>query len=207
MKFLSLIVNFVIIFCYLRLIDGAKFDIYAKSMKIWYDKSWGYIPNPSQCRIRTTREIPTGYVSCEGYLLKRVDYVYSDIKLYYKYGTIYRPYLIQFTKTQPCELMKKKRSVRYSNPLDDLILKGVKYCCPQFNHECPYYPGWYNSSFIDINATISPLLPPVVPAGQYKIWGRSYLEDNVTIAEGEGVGVVKPRRDFRDTDFSMLNMG
>lgn len=185
----------------------AKFDVFAKSFKYWFPKEWGNVSNPSQCRLRVTREHPTALVNCSGYLYKRIDYVYIQFMLFYRYGTIYRNYLFNYAKLEPCEIMKKPRLPRYSNVLVDLILKGVKFCCPLFNHECPYYPGFYYAYNIDVNATISPLLPPVVPVGVYKIYGRAYLKGNVTIGTLEGVGVVKANRENAVTDFSMLNMG
>lgn len=127
--------------------------------------------------------------------------------LFYRYGTIYRNYLFNYKQIEPCEIMKKHRSVKYSNLLADLVVKGVKYCCPMFNHECLYYPGFYYAYNIDINATISPLLPPVVPVGHYKVWGRAFLDDNKTLGVVEATGVVKADHEYRATDFSMLNMG
>lgn len=145
--------------------------------------------------------------------------------MFYKYGTIYRDYLFDYKRIDYCELMKKKRIVRYSNPLADIARLTITKCLPQMDHECPFLPQFYNNSAIDINGTLPSLLPPVVPAGechatqnhiriwyfvfkgQFKFYGRVYLQNNKTIAELEGQVVIKPNLENRAGDFSMLGMG
>lgn len=195
------------LFHHLNLVNTTKFNVYAKSVKYWVSKEWGNLSKTPKCGIKTTRKQPGGIAQCGGYLLKPVNFdMYGQVMLFYRYGTIYRNYLINYKAIQPCEFVRKHRTPKYSNPLADLVVAGIKDCCPQFNHECPYMPGWYNVS-ADINATIAPLLPPVIPAGTFKVYGRAYLVGNITIGEGEGVGVVKANHENRATDFSMLNMG
>lgn len=137
-------------------------DIFMKSMKVTTDPNYIKV---RKCGFKTSRQIPTGLISCSGYLLKQLDYGYLQVTLYYKYGTIYRQYLIHYKKIEICEFMKKERSVKYTNVLVDYSRKVISKCCPQFDHECPFLPRFYNGSKIDINGTVSPLLPPVVPAG------------------------------------------
>lgn len=43
--------------------------------------------------------------------------------------------------------------------------------------------------------------------GQFKFYGRVYLQNNKTIAELEGQVVIKPNLENRAGDFSMLGMG
>lgn len=204
----------------------ATVDIYMKSLKIWHLKEIASI-NMSRCGFKTTRKIRTGLLSCEGLLLKRLDTCYLQVKLFYKYGTIYRDYLFNYKKIEVCDLMANKRNVKYSNPLADLARRAITNCCPQLDHECPYMTGWYNATNIDINGTFAPLLPPVVPAGeffysirerqknskrfdfvgQFKIYLRGFLEENVTAVEIEASVVIKANHANRAGDFSMLAMG
>lgn len=203
----------------------ATVDIYIKSLKIWHLKEVVSI-NMSRCGFKTSRKKPTGLVSCEGRLLKRIDSAYIQAKLFYQYGTIYREYLFNYKRIEVCDLMANKRNFKYSNPLADIARAVVKNCCPQFDHECPYLPGWYNATNIDINATLAPLFPPIVPAGmifflsdrytkfrmfyckgQYKVYIRGYLENNLTAVEIVAIAIVKPNHANRAGEFSMLGMG
>lgn len=143
----------------------ANFDVFAKSVKSSFNKDW---VSDFKLELKSKKEKPGGVVNVHGYLLQRIDEVLVEIRLFYRYGTIYRTYLIDYKRIEGCELVKKKRSFKYSNPLADIAVVALKQCCPQFNHECPYYPGYYNGTNIDINGTIAPNLPPVVPAGKSK---------------------------------------
>lgn len=70
-------------------------------------------------------------------------------------------------------MIKKNPPIQYRNPLSRLVVKSVKDCLPIFSHECPYMPGFYGGIKLDINATVVPYLPPVVPVGKYgwrKVW-------------------------------------
>lgn len=63
--------------------------------------------------------------------------------------------------------MKRQRNVKYSNYLADLARIQISKYWPQFDHECPFIPGWYNGSNIDANGTLAPLMPLVIPAGMF----------------------------------------
>jgi len=61
---------------------------------------------------------------------------------------------------------------------------------------------------IDINATLSPLMPPIIPVGQYKYLFTFFEpKDNNVIIKVQVEVIVKATREFRAMDFSMLNMG
>lgn len=181
-----------------------NFDVYAKSFKYSYHKDFA---RDVKCGFKTSRKYPGGLGNCQGFLKIPMDRAYVELQLFYKYGQIFRNYLINYKKIEPCEMLKKNRSVKYSNPLADLVLAGWKQCCPLIYHECPFAAGWYGTVNQDINGSIVPFLPPVVPAGQYKFYVRVFIDDNMTIAEIEGKGIVKPKFALRDRDYSMLNMG
>lgn len=141
----------------------ATVDIYTKSIKVAFDHDYLKIDH---CGIKTSRQYRTGLINCPIYLTKQLDEAYLQLKLFYKYGTIYRDYLFDYKRIDYCELMKKKRIVRYSNPLADIARLTITKCLPQMDHECPFLPQFYNNSAIDINGTLPSLLPPVVPAGE-----------------------------------------
>lgn len=145
--------------------NQATVDIYIKDFKIWVLPEIASV-NKTRCGFKTSRKYRTGLIFCEGRLLKRLDLAYVHFILSYKYGTVYRDYLINYKKIEVCGLMADHRNVKYSNPLADIARNAIKHCCPQFDHACPFLPGWYNGSNIDINGTFTPLLPPVVPAGE-----------------------------------------
>lgn len=181
-----------------------NFDLFAKSLKFTYTKD---IARDVKCGFKPTRKFPGGIGNCRGYLLQNITGGYVQLALFYKYGQIFRNYLINYPKLEPCEILKKQRSVEYSNPLADIVLRAWKKCCPLIYHECPFIPGWYAAVNVNINATVVPYLPPVVPAGIYKLYLRYYDENNTTKTEVEMTGVVKPNFANRNKDFSMLNMG
>lgn len=115
--------------------------------------------------IKTKRTKLGGILNGHAYLLKQVDDILLDVRLFYRYGTIYHTYLLDYKEIEGCEILKVHRIVKYSNPLADLVVQGIKQCCPRFNHPCPYLPGYFNGT-VDINGTVAPYLPPVVPAGK-----------------------------------------
>lgn len=142
----------------------ANFDVYAKSVKAVVDKEW---VKDFKIEIKAKREKPGGVINVQGYLLQKFDEnLLLQIQLFYRYGTIYHLYLIDYKRVEMCELVKTHRNFKYANPLADIVVAGLRKCCPQFNHECPYYPGYYNGSNIDVNGTVAPILPPIVPAGK-----------------------------------------
>ena len=61
---------------------------------------------------------------------------------------------------------------------------------------------------IDINATLAPYIPPVVPEGQYKIlFTVFFTKTKINIFKFYFETYVKPTKEFRGTEFSMVNMG
>lgn len=180
------------------------FDVYGKSMKYSFSKD---ILSDVKCGFKTTKKFPGGIASCGGHLLQPFTGGYIGIKLFYRYGTIFRNYLFDFPKVEPCEVLKITRIVTYSNPLADAVVSAAKKLAPLFFHECPFDAGWYGIINVDLNASIVPYLPPVIPAGTYKLHLRYFQDNNVTLVDFEATGVVKANFANRAKDFSMLNMG
>lgn len=89
------------------------------------------------------------------------------------------------------------------NPIIKILINFISTYYPDILHGCPY-TGVISVRNLDVNATLGPLLPPVVPQGQYKVYLRYFTENNDTMSELVIVGVVKPNLANRvGTDFSM----
>lgn len=89
------------------------------------------------------------------------------------------------------------------NPIIKIFIDFVSSYYPGILHGCPYN-GVISIRNLDVNATLGPLLPPVIPQGQYKVYFRYFSTDNDTMAELTIIGVVKPNLANRvGTDFSM----
>lgn len=139
-------------------------DIYLKSVKFSFNKMY---QKNMKFEVKTSRAKPTGVLNFSVYQLKPVLNPLIDLQLYYRYGTVYRNYLFSKEGVEACELFKdiKDRKPRYQNPLANLFQLGIKQGFKQLARGCPYPSGWYNGSNIDINGTVSQLLPTIVPAG------------------------------------------
>lgn len=89
------------------------------------------------------------------------------------------------------------------NPIIMVFINFVKSYYPGILHGCPY-DGVIRIRNLDVNATLGPLLPSVVPQGQYKVYFRYFSEKNETMSEITVVGIVKPNiASSVGTDFSM----
>lgn len=146
-------------------IPKAPVDFFAKSVKYSFNKTYA---SDVRCGFRTTRQFRGGLVNCQGYLNVPIYGFFVQVIVFYKYGTVYRQYLINYPALEPCKMIKKYPPIEYRNPLSQLVIKSVKDNLPIFRHECPYMPGFYGGINIDVNATMVPYLPPVVPAGTFK---------------------------------------
>lgn len=140
-----------------------NFDVFARSIK--YTENKDYVKD-LKIKLKPSREKPGGLINVEGTLIKQLDGFFFDICLSYQYGTIFRTYLIDYKGVEVCELLKKERNFKYSNPLTDIFVMVIKNCCPVVYHECPFKPFHFDRKNIDVNETVAPRLPPVVPAGE-----------------------------------------
>lgn len=66
----------------------------------------------------------------------KIEKVSAYFQLYFKYGTIYRPYLVKFD-VDVCELSRKDSDVA-KNKVISLFLKLVEKDFPMFFKGCPY---------------------------------------------------------------------
>lgn len=139
-------------------------DIYVKGTKFTFNEKY---QRNMIFEVKTSRSKPAGLINFSVLQLRPLTTAFVDINLFYRYGTIYRNYLFNKEGVELCELFKemKDRKPRYQNPLAELFRIGASLCSKQLAKGCPYPAGWYNVSSIDINGTISPLLPSIVPAG------------------------------------------
>ncbi|XP_063706323.1 uncharacterized protein LOC134835376 [Culicoides brevitarsis] len=154
------------------------------------------------CRLKVTRETPTGLVYLKFYAMN-----VSDIKLhfmmFFRYTGGFKPYLLDIT-FDICEFAKHTAALLYNEFLKRFALVITK----EFSdilRGCPYN-GKLETSWVDSNASFSSVLPPVFPTGRYKM-AHWLIWKNKTAAYIEFQCDLKAKREFRATDFSMLNMG
>lgn len=89
--------------------------------------------------------------------------------LYYKYGTVYRPFVFNETVDFCCAVAGKCNT----HLLLTLAYSALKVFMPEFMHGCPYESD-IGAHKIDIDTLQSFILPQVVPAGTYKLAIRFY---------------------------------
>lgn len=136
----------------------------------------------------------------------RIPRVFGRFQLFYRYTGGFRPYLLDFT-FDACEIMTEK-SVLYNNKAALKIINAMKKVYGSlFVTGCPYEGRYDSAKWFDANETISPLLPPIVPAGTFRIVFRFDASPNVTIISFQVDVLFKATKEYRDTDFSLLNMG
>lgn len=92
-----------------------------------------------------------------------------------------------------------------------MVIKTVQDVYGSLFSGCPF-EGQYNSSKgFDLNKTISPLLPPVMPTGMFRMLFDFFAAPDGTrvnpIISLQADAELKATKDFRATDFSILNMG
>lgn len=138
--------------------------------------------------------------------LLRVD---GRFRMFYRYTGGFRPYLLDFT-FDGCEICNKKSPI-WNNKVGIIVIKGMQDIYGSLFTGYPY-EGQYNSSKrFDLNKTISPLLPPVMPNGIFRFMFEFLAAPNGTDFH-HLISVIanvqfKATKDFRATDFSLLNMG
>lgn len=87
-----------------------------------------------------------------------------------------------------------------------LILDVIKGIYPSVFTGCPY-EGLYETKWVDVNDSLSPLLPPVVPAGVFRVYFHFNTHTNISIFSLQVETLLKATKEYRATDFSFLNMG
>lgn len=139
-------------------------DIYVKSVKFTFNETY---QRNMKFELKSSRAKPTGLINFSVEQLSPLIDDLIGLQLFYRYGTIYRNYLINKEGVEVCELFKelKDRKPRYQNPLAELFYFGMNICSKQIAKGCPYPAGWYNFTNVDFNAIITLLLPFIVPAG------------------------------------------
>lgn len=111
----------------------AEFDVLLKSIKC-YDINKEIISNYS-CKIKITREYPGGLLYL-GFSFSQVEKMKAKFELFFKYGTIFRPYLIKFD-LDVCELMKKDSELA-TNKIQTILMKILENEFPLLLKGCPY---------------------------------------------------------------------
>lgn len=185
---------------YLQFLNQAKFDVFAQSMKC-FNVNPNIILNLT-CKMTPIRgKCGLIFISAT---LARVEHPFARIQLFYRFTGGFRPYLIDL-QLDGCEVASMRSSL-WQNKAGLFFLNILKGIYPSIFRGCPY-GGQYDSNVFDLNATISPLLPPVVSAGVYRARFDFWFPPNVSIVSVQGDVLVKAQKEYRVVDFSFLNMG
>lgn len=134
----------------------------------------------------------------------RIPRVFAKFTLFYKYTGGFRPWLIDF-EADVCELFSNS-SAWFNNKAFLILFNGVKAVYPSIFTGCPY-EGLYETRWVDINASITSLLPPIIPTGVFRLYFHFYTPENETIFSLHADALLKSTKEFSATDFSFLNMG
>ncbi|XP_063706713.1 uncharacterized protein LOC134835717 [Culicoides brevitarsis] len=195
-------ITFIILIFPFMITKAAKFDIFVKSLRC-YDINPKAFENAS-CILKVTRDTPTGLTKLKADALGVSD-IYLEFSMFYRYTGGFKPYLLSYS-IDACDLVKHTTTIINHEFIRRFVF-AFKSDFGEIFKGCPYN-GHLESSWMDGNASFSSVLPPVIPQGRYKFIIRlSWLKQNETICIIEFQSEVKPRKEFRDMDFSMLNMG
>uniref|UniRef100_A0A336LW03 CSON006354 protein n=1 Tax=Culicoides sonorensis TaxID=179676 RepID=A0A336LW03_CULSO len=178
-----------------ELIKSAKFDVLTKGIKC-YDVNKNYIVNYT-CRIFSKKG--TSGLVYGNFYVKKVDHVFLNMELQKRYTVTYRPWLLNFT-IDCCELIRNTNYHSWDNAAIRLIARVIKSVYPSVFKGCPY-EGRYESKKADLNATISPYFPPVMPTGQFKFIYHFFDHLNETIFKAYVELIVKAMSEYRTMDF------
>lgn len=137
--------------------------------------------------------------------VRKTTPIFGRFTIFYRYTAGFRPYLIDF-QFNACEVMDKK-SALMGHKAFMILYDLMKKIFSSLFSGCPYEGLYHSVPWFDINETLSPFLPPVVPTGVYRIQFKFDAPSNITIIIFQTDVLLKATREFRATDFSFLNMG
>lgn len=79
------------------------------------------------------------------------------------YGTIYRPYMLDIDHIDNCDRYKSQVALS-KNVFNTVMMDFVRKFFPGLMNECPF-KGYVGGVDVDLNATLSQVLPPIAPRG------------------------------------------
>lgn len=104
------------------------------------------------------------------------DDIWSHTVIWYKYNTIFRPWLVNEDGDICCAL----RGKCFPGLMILLGLKSVNSLMTESFKSCPFN-GTYGIYDADMDAVVSKMFPQVIPDGEYKIMIRIHSRSNETI--------------------------
>lgn len=116
------------------------------------------------CKIKAVRG-KVNYVEINATFAKEINDYNLSFKLFYKYGTIFRPYLIDY-KVNLCKICAK--NAVFDNKVEEIISKTISTIKTDICHPCPYRKGQINViwSFDHTFSTLMENFKFFLPAGE-----------------------------------------
>lgn len=147
---------------------------------IYHVKSIKCLHNPEilsnvTCRIKATRN-GHGLTTVKFNLLRPTNDIWVHLQLFYKYGTLYREWMVNVDIDLCCALDEKCDSGIMIN----LFMQAVNAIKPNSYKPCPYHQGAYDLVNIDLNELVGKMLPQIFPTGYYKTFITFHNKANST---------------------------
>lgn len=138
------------------------------------------------CVLKPTRN-GNGLTTFIAYDLKPVDDIWLGVKIFYKYGTVFRPWQINWD-IDWCAFMENKIA---AVPFFQSLVDTMQTLAPYVFHQCPY-EGPAGVQSVNLASMLENTVPQVIPTGTYKARVRIYRKkENTTYAILWGIGEVK----------------
>lgn len=128
-----------------------------------------------KCHLKPTRD-GYGLTTVAFETAKPLNDIWIHLKVFYKFGTIYRPWMVDTDVELCCTIAETCDSMLIIR----LLIKALKRCTQNFVHKCPYegLNGMYDRNF---DAIFTEMVPQVIPRGEYKFILRFHTKANESI--------------------------
>lgn len=87
------------------------------------------------CKVKLTKEIPTGLAKIEVDVIS-IGKFFLQFKIFYRYTDGFRPYLLDVT-VNACEMVQQVKFV-FNHPAVNRLVTGIKEVFPSLFTGCPY---------------------------------------------------------------------
>lgn len=91
----------------------------------------------ASCKIKAVRG-KVNFIEVNSTINKEIHDVILSLQLFYKYGTIFRPYLIDY-HVNICKIFAK--NAVFDNKVEELVAKSISTIKKNICHPCPYVKG------------------------------------------------------------------
>lgn len=120
------------------------------------------------------------------YGVKETPDLWVQMVLYFKYGAVFRPWIINW-EVDVCAFMASKFKAQ---PMMYVTIEAMKRVVPHLIHKCPYL-GNVGVEKINLADIYEKIVPQVIPRGTYKTSIRFYAsKDNTTYSNLWGIAEV-----------------